>query len=100
MYKRQVRSLKYGGSSDGYSQLYRKLLVVGGLSDKQQLWPQPLARYMQVLPRNRLAAQLPPCIPAIPCLEMSCRFISSQPLYYALRGRLGCRGGSNSVQAV
>lgn len=45
---RTVRSLKYGGSSDGYSELYRKLVVVGGLSDKQELWPAELKQYMQV----------------------------------------------------
>jgi hypothetical protein len=45
---RTVRSLKYGGSSDGYSELYRKVVVVGGLQDKQELWPQELQQYMKV----------------------------------------------------
>jgi hypothetical protein len=45
---RTVRSLKYGGSSDGYSELYRKVVVVGGLQDKQDMWPQELKQYMQV----------------------------------------------------
>jgi hypothetical protein len=47
-----VRSLKYSGSSDGYSELYRKLVVVGGLQDKQELWPQELKQYMQVHERR------------------------------------------------
>uniref|UniRef100_A0A383VWM1 Negative elongation factor B n=1 Tax=Tetradesmus obliquus TaxID=3088 RepID=A0A383VWM1_TETOB len=50
---RTVRSLKYGGSSDGYSELYRKLVVVGGLSDKQELWPAELKQYMQELEERR-----------------------------------------------
>eukprot|EP00879_Flechtneria_rotunda_P012550 GHRR01013104.1.p1 GENE.GHRR01013104.1~~GHRR01013104.1.p1 ORF type:complete len:292 (+),score=117.12 GHRR01013104.1:115-876(+) len=45
---RTVRSLKYGGSSDGYSELYRKVVVVGGLQDKQDIWPKALTNYMQV----------------------------------------------------
>jgi hypothetical protein len=45
---RAVRSLKYGGSSDGHSEFYRKLVVVGGLQDKQELWPKELQQFMQV----------------------------------------------------
>jgi hypothetical protein len=45
---RTVRSLKYSGSSDGFSELYRKIVVVGGIQDKQHLWPQELRNFMQV----------------------------------------------------
>lgn len=45
---RTVRSLKYGGSSDGFSELYRKIVVVGGLSDKQDRWPEALTKYIKV----------------------------------------------------
>lgn len=45
---RTVRSLKYSGSSDGFSELYRKIVVVGGIQDKQHHWPQELRSFMQV----------------------------------------------------
>lgn len=45
---RTVRSLKYGGSSDGYSELYHKLVAVGSLKAHQDVWPQALKQFMQV----------------------------------------------------
>ena len=44
---RRVRSLKYG-SSDGLSRLYERVIAVGGLQDKAELWPDSLTRFMKV----------------------------------------------------
>jgi hypothetical protein len=44
---RRVRNLKYG-SSDGLSRLYERVIAVGGLQDKQELWPDSLRRFMKV----------------------------------------------------
>eukprot|EP00878_Enallax_costatus_P021198 GHUV01022434.1.p1 GENE.GHUV01022434.1~~GHUV01022434.1.p1 ORF type:complete len:180 (+),score=53.00 GHUV01022434.1:162-701(+) len=50
---RTVRSLKYGGSSDGFSELYCKVVVVGGLSDKREKWPEVLVKYMHDVEERR-----------------------------------------------
>lgn len=63
---RTVRSLKYGGSSDGFSELYRKIVVVGGLSDKQEKWPEALTRYMKVCV-GAYSMRLPFPLPLICC---------------------------------
>eukprot|EP00775_Hariotina_reticulata_P013351 gene13351-13479_t len=54
---RTVRSLKYSGSSDGFSELYRKIVVVGGIQDKQHHWPQELRSFMQELDERRLVEE-------------------------------------------
>jgi hypothetical protein len=53
-----VRQQKYTGDANSFGSQVEKLIAVGGLRDKRDLWPDSLAQLMQVRVRAHLGSAL------------------------------------------